>query len=141
MRITKQNKGNFAMLPATGIGVIIALAITMIMASIGAIFISNEYMAVTGIKIAAITIQVLSTFIGSFIAGKIVCNKKALTCCIVGGIYYLILVSIAMLFFDGISGSFFICLAAGAIACFVAVYLCTKEKSASVRKRKNRRSR
>lgn len=141
MRNTKQNKENITMFPAACIGALIALAMTAIIASLIAVFILNEYINIAGITMVAVIIQGISIFIGSFAAGKIVCDKKLPTCIITAGVYYLILLSTALLFFDGISESVFIGLVTGAIACSAAVYLCTKEKRGTVRRRRIRRSR
>lgn len=141
MRKTKQIKGNITMLPAVCIGAIMALVMTAILASLIAVFILNEYINVAGITIAAIVIQGISIFIGTFAAGKIVSDKKLFACILTAGVYYLILMSTALLFFEGISGSIIIGLATGVIVCFAAVYLCTKEKGGTARRRKIRRSR
>lgn len=128
-------------LPACGIGIAVSLLVTVLIAWVTAIFISNEYFEINTIVFAAIVSQFLATFIGAFLVGKITDNNKMLTCCLAGGLYYLLLIGTAMLFFDGISGKLFVGLISCALGCFAGILTSSRQKKRSGRTRKGKRNR
>ncbi len=87
------------------IGIAACITIMLIMGAVGAWMINSERLDLTNMNWLKIVIQVLSAFVGTLIALTLVKEKLAIiTGMIVAGVL-VILICIAMLFFDGISGN------------------------------------
>lgn len=138
---TRSNSNERTLLKSCGLGVCVTVIVTLSLSALAAIFISNEYLQITGMQYIAFLIQLVSVFLGSLLAGKTITERRLLACSAVGGVYFLSLVGLALLFFDGVSGSILYGLIGCVIGCGGALLLCTRVKNRSGSKKRRRRSR
>lgn len=97
----RSNKGGTRpIVVETGIGVVVAIAVTLLLAMGVSLLVSNESAAESNIKYFAIPIQLVAPFLGALIAGKRVDQKYAIVCGSVGASYCFILLAVTILFFD-----------------------------------------
>lgn len=132
------NKEN-SILKAVCAGILGAAVVTLFFSAIAGIFIESEYLDIQSVAIMAAIIQGISVFAGALIAGKMTLEKKMLSCILVSACYYLTLFGLALLFFEGVTGSaiygFFVCL----LSAFLAIMVCSrKNKHVSASKRRKR---
>lgn len=124
-----------------GIGTASSIVIALLLTVIGAIFIENEYLNIGSVNILALTIQFVSSLVGTLIAGKLSRTNYFLSCGAVCGCYFLLMLITAMLFFDGVGGSVLLSALAILIGGGTAILLCTKGNNRIKRRKKRVRSR
>lgn len=120
------------------IGFTIAALLSFAFSFLCAICINNEYIDFQIFSKAQPIIQVLSAFIGCYICGVIVPDGKILRCAITALSYYLFLVGVSCLFFDGISGYFWVGILTSLIGFTGAILLCARGKVNTSRKRRKK---
>lgn len=120
-----------------GISVVCSVLIMMFLAYC----IENEYMNITKISIMSFVILLISSFMGAFGAGVVAKEKKIIACAGAVGAYYVVLMTIAVVVFDGVRGGALL----GFLACTIgfggASLLSLKEKSRSKIRKVRGRSR
>lgn len=136
MNKTKFSAAGFSIAKACVLGSSVNVLLLIVLAMVSAIFISNEYFEMeAGGYLAGIS-QFLASFIGCLIAGKLVKERKAITCAAAAGGCLLIQLAAAILFFNGISGDFLLCLLPMLAACGCAILLCANRKKHSGSKKR-----
>lgn len=108
---------------AASIGIALSVIITVILSMLTAIFISNEYWDININKIAAIVIQVVAAFAGSYLTNRLVPEGQGSGVIICASIYYVILLCISMLVYDGLSPTFWHGLISCAVGCILSFLL------------------
>ena len=83
------------------IGVLVSIGVTLISASILAWFIATEKMSENMISYGAMVVLLLSALLGSGVAIARIRRLRVQVCLITGGIYYLVLLAMTALFFEG----------------------------------------
>lgn len=109
-------------------GVVIALVISLILTGVFALGIYKESMREEDLIFIAPAIQLLSSFIGAFIAGKGYGQKYILSAAITGTGYTLILMVVSLLLFDCSLSRFVICLLLSVIGGVTAGFLCLAKR-------------
>ncbi len=84
------------------VGAISCLAATMLGALLLAYMVGNETVGIGGIGIGSLLILLLSTALGCWLARVLVKEKRLLVCGLTALTFYLVLISITAVFFDGI---------------------------------------
>ena len=82
-------------------GAIVSMVVTVIICGLGAWMIASELMPQEQIGYCSIAALLLSTILGSITAMERVKRKKLMVGLMNGGIYYILLVVVTILFFDG----------------------------------------
>lgn len=141
MQKTRLTLNGFTLTKACVLGTVLAIVVTFLLAMFAALLISGGYSELKTSQYSAPFIICISVFVGSLIAGKTVAHRRLLSCVAVGGIFLILQSCIALLFFDGISGAFFVGLVSCLIGCGISVFLCAAEKKHSGGNKKRRRSR
>lgn len=137
----KQNASKInGLIPQIIIGAGVALVFSAIVILVGPIFVLNESIKPTSIKIIAIITQVIGALVGGLIVG--VDRKEGKVAAVLSVLsFYVVLVSCGMLFFCGnfVNAIFgFISCAVGMIC---ALFLQMRKKKSTNRKRMKHRSR
>ena len=102
MSYRKKGRVTKASMPVSlAAGCILAWVITIVIAVIVAIFIAGERASEEFTNPAAVIALLAASFAGAMIAGGMAEQKRMIVCVISGGIYYLSLICVNMLFFDG----------------------------------------
>lgn len=83
------------------VGVLASLAITLICSAVVAWLISAETMSMNSVGYAAGCVLLLSASGGTWIATMRIKRLRTQVCLITGGAYYLVLLAITAMFFDG----------------------------------------
>ena len=84
------------------VGAISCLLVTMLGALLLAYMVGNETFGVAGIGIGSMLVLLLSTVLGCWIARALNKEKQLLVCGLTALVFYLSLISITAVFFDGI---------------------------------------
>lgn len=123
------------------IGVLVCTGITLAGILMLTIFTQNEYFEISiGSKISA-PIHFLSTIIGTLLAGKLTPERKAMSCLVTGVGYLLIIISCAILFYDGIGSGIWSGTAGSLLGTVMGIFLCTREKKQTAGKKRRTVSR
>lgn len=103
----KRKKSSSGTSVAVGVvaGVITGVTVMLAGALLLAYLIANETMGVEGIEIGSLIVVALSAAAGSWLAQMLVKQKKLIVCGITALAYYLILLSVTAVFFDGVFGA------------------------------------
>lgn len=127
--------------PATEciLGIVIAALSTIIIISILALFITNEYIDIKTPVFLIGAIHILSTFTGAFVTIKLVKQKAIITSAVVGGGYYVLLLCVAMLLFDRISTDAVVGIIGCATGSVLAIVVDTAPKKKNYRRRRSKR--
>lgn len=137
-KIKSANK-EIMVITCVAVGVITAIVITLLLAATAGIFINNEYFEPGIVPVLAAIIQGVSAFIGALVGGRLSLTKKILSSILVAGGYCFLLLCIAALIFDGITGSAIIGIGVCTVATFSAIILNMRGKKRAVSTRKKRR--
>lgn len=136
------NKSNTSQLLRVGaIGVALAIVTTIILSVIGAIFIQNEYLEMSAINIVAFAIQFTAAFAGALVAGKFKKSNALMSCGLAGGVYFLLLIVIGVLFCDGVGSDILLSLLTVFLGTGAAFLLCTRGKNRTFKKKRRRKNR
>lgn len=103
------------------LGILIAVSSSLIGASILSVFIQNEYLEIKDAQYAVFIIQLLSSFFGAFVSGKLTTKSRIISCGMVIGGYLLFVVCCGIILFEGLTSGFWsgiIAIIAGFIASF-----------------------
>jgi len=106
-------------------GTAISLLIAIIGAAIAAAAIQAQTIPESSMQFIACILLLISSAIGCFVGGRVVGAKRALVSGITAGTYLLVLISITILFFDGMFRNFWTglgCIAGGLVLSCV-IYL------------------
>ncbi len=126
-----------ACLFGVGLAILTAVLVAMLIAAI----ISGEYIELNFIQYITPLGMLLAVVLGSLTAGKLVTQKRAQLCAVVSGVFVILQCCTALLFFDGISTSFFIGFVACLLGCIIAIFLSGAGKNSVKRTRKRRHHR
>lgn len=137
----KRKNLQLTLLQGMCVGGFCAIILGGIFVLVAPIFILNEYLDMNMLEVLAIGIHFLCAFFGSLVAGLSAYEKKWMAVCGGTGIYFVIMNSIGILFFDGVSGRFLGGLIACVVGALAAIVLLNREKKTVKRKRKAMRSR
>ena len=120
------------------IGVVLAIILTILMSAISAIFLDNESIGLNLIPYISVIIWLVSGFVSAFCAGYAGEGNWILRSIIATGIYYVILLGVGILLFDGVDGDVVVGLIAGVIGFVLALFaISRKRKMPMNRKLKN----
>lgn len=86
------------------LGALYSLIVTMACCAITALLLDKEILEETAIGYCVILILLVASFLGSKLAYKKVKQNKLVICIGTGGIYFALLLSVTVVFFDGIYG-------------------------------------
>ena len=84
------------------IGVVISLLVSVLTAGILAMLIEKGSIDETGLRYGVITIQLMAALLGTLAAKSFADSKGAICALTVAGVYFAVLLAVAMLFFDGV---------------------------------------
>jgi putative membrane protein (TIGR04086 family) len=103
MAVKRKLSGKGVSIP-TGIviGVVTAVAVMLIGALVMAAMVINETMPIDGIGVGAMCVIALASALGAWLAGGLTKQKKLLVCGLTALGFYLVLLSITAVFFDGV---------------------------------------
>lgn len=135
----KSAKKEISAITCVAVGTIIAIIVTLLFAAIAGIFIKNEYFGIGVVSVFAVIAQGVSVFLGALTGSWLASTKKVLSSILVAGIYYFLLLCIAILLFDGITVNAIIGIGVCAAATFAAIILSMRGKKRTVPTRKRRR--
>lgn len=138
IKVNDSNKTG--MLRAITIGTTIATLICCIAVLTGPILILNEYLELKLVRGMAMIVLSVGTSIGAMIAGAGVNKNRWIAASATAGVFYIILVSSGILFFEINTGSFLAGLLCCAVGAGVSLLILNK-KSTRNKKRKKYRSR
>ncbi len=137
MKFEKSQYADNEMILAILCGAVTMVGISAVLSLIAPMLVINNILNEASIGIASILIHIISTMIGTLIAGVMAHKFKTLTMCLSGGVYYLFMLSAAMLFFDGITHNVLY----GLLACSVGTLLSLlvlKKKTRTIRRKVRR---
>lgn len=141
MQKTKKRIEKMTIVQSCSIGVGIGLITMLLLVSIGALSISNEYFTLQNLGFIAAIIQFLTVLIACIITGNITGYKPIVSCVATACINFFAFIGAAILFFDGISESILTGLITVLLGFAVALFVVQKRKNRSVRRTIKKRSR
>lgn len=98
----KRNQSKATSVPITiGVGLVLSLIITVLAAVLIAMMVISERMEPGHIYFGSAATLLLASFIGALYVVLMMGEKKLLFSMVTGGAYFLVLVCVSMLFFDG----------------------------------------
>lgn len=98
----KRNQSKANSVPITiGVGLVLSLIITVLAAVLIAMMVISERMEPGHIYFGSAATLLLASFIGALYVVLMMGEKKLLFSMVTGGAYFLVLVCVSMLFFDG----------------------------------------
>lgn len=127
--------GSSSMISGMSAGILASILTSIILAMLTAVLVINEKFSENGMHYFSFGITLVSSMIGGLIAGKRMGGKYALATFLTGGIYYLVLIGVGILLFDGLASGVWTILAAIGIGSICACTICITGKSRG-RKRK-----
>lgn len=113
------------------IGVVIAIALSVLSAAMGAVFIDNETITIEAIPYITFVVWVISGFLCAYISGRTGEEKWSQRSVIAVIIYCIVLLCVGILIFDGIDASVLYGLLGNLLGLICAVLLVTKRKRMS----------
>lgn len=135
----KKSKVSCSLFCGAGIGAIAAILLSLILAATVALMILNETVGEDALQYFTFAILVLSVFTGALTANKLVMRKYALVTAAVAAAYLVVLISVALLCFDGVlTGVLLGVLAVGVggiASCAVCIRMNSKDKKRKYRPR------
>lgn len=106
MTVKRKLSGKGVSIPAgIVIGVVAAVAVMLIGALVMAVMVIKETITINAIGIGAMFVLALASAMGAWIAGGLTKQKKLLVCGVTALSFYLVLLSITAVFFDGVYSS------------------------------------
>jgi len=132
MRAQKSSKGTYW---SVTIGVLQAVAISVLTAALGAVFIDNESIQINAIPIITIIAWFISSFLCAVFSGYTGEGRWALRSGIATGIYYLIMMSVGILVFDGLSGNVLYGFITGIAGFLIAMVLLVRKQKKSINRK------
>jgi putative membrane protein (TIGR04086 family) len=109
-------------------GVLASVLSSVVLAMLTAIMVINEKLSEDMIHYASFVITLVSSVVGSLLAGKKIGGKYAMSTFLTGGVYYLVLMGTGILFFDGLTAGVWTILTAIVIGSFCACAICIMGK-------------
>lgn len=103
------------MLAAIVIGLVASIVICTGIVLVVPVFILNGNLDPEVIKILAIIVQVIISFVGSFITGSLLRDTKVIAVCVNAGLLWIILSGSGVLLFEGNIGSWW----GGILSCYI----------------------
>ena len=94
-------KDERSMASGVAIGVLLSVMVSLLLAVGTAGLIINEKLSEGRIHYCALIITLISGTVGGFVAGKVVGSKYAVVTGLTGLVYWLVLIAVGILFFDG----------------------------------------
>lgn len=138
---TRPVKKESSMLASSLFGLILALVVALVLSLISALFISNEYLEIKTAQFLATITHLIAVFLGSILTIKIVPERKLISCGVVCGGYFVVMMAIAILMYDGLSGSIFTGIVASVLGGAGAILLGARRKMHSKGRRYKRSNR
>jgi len=133
-RVSKQAGDRF--LTGTSIGVVAAILICILSCAAMAMFVGNQSITEENSTIGAILVHAVCSFVASVVAGGISVQKKGLASIISVCSYFVILLMITILFFDGAFDNVFSTLIAVLVGYGVSKIPSMRKQKGSTRFRK-----
>lgn len=131
----KTEGGNRSMISGMSTGVLASVLTSVILAMLTAIMVINEMLSENMMHYASFIITLASSVIGGLLAGKKIGGKYALATFLTGGVYYLVLMGMGILFFDGLTVGVWTILTAIVIGSFCACAICITGKGRGGRRK------
>ncbi len=131
-----RSRADGSLLVSCVVGVGTAVLLSLVTGVGIALLVSAEKLNIGSIPFATILIQFLSAMIGSLLAGRIMTGNRQLACVLTAGVYFLLLLGCALLFWDGITSGILVGTIACGLGCLMAVILCRKRNTRNTRTRK-----
>lgn len=129
----KSKQINGSMTKGTTLGVGICVVLWFVTSAALASLVVNEHISEETLKWIVPCMQGVVSFIGSVIAGRIVVENKGLASVICTAVYFLVMMCVTMLFFDGRFSSIIWAIIAVAAGGALSILLNLKQKSHLVR--------
>ena len=114
-----------------GIGVIIAMVLSVLSAAMVAVFIDNETIGIEAIPYVTFVVWVISAFLCAYISGRKGEGKWILHSAVAAVIYYSVLLSAGIVIFDGVNGNALNGLLGSLLGFIGASFLVAKGKKSS----------
>lgn len=115
------------------------VGVSAVLALIAPMLVINNVLNEASIGVVSIFIHVISAIIGALIAGVMAHKIKSLTMCLSGGVYCLLLICSALLFFDGITYNALYSLLACSIGTLFSLFILKKKTKNNRRKMRRHR--
>ena len=107
--VRKRNVGNQGVdFKALTIGLGVGFGTMLLLLIVSVICITNEYFSINSFNITAPIIQFLCVILESVVIGKLSHSKAENSMMLGGGMFYLLQVCFALLFFEGLTGTFWV---------------------------------
>ena len=136
MKLKRKMEGNhMSMINGVLFGTVAAIVTTLLCAAIAAMLIVNGKITENKMKYFAFGILLLSAFIGTFVSCKSAENKLIQRCGIVALVYAFLLVSTAILIFDGSFANVGISILMILFGCLGTCLICMRQGKRKVNKR------
>lgn len=100
-RHTKSKQNSITLAFGTTLGVIVSILITLLLAGIAAILVLNGSVPDSTTPYICIAILFISCFVGAYLGGKTVEDKKLISCVFSGSMYFLVILAAKILVFEG----------------------------------------
>ena len=126
---------------AAGIGLIVSMVASLLITMITSICIMNEYIELNGAIYIVIIGQFICAFTGVLTAGKIAPENKMIACVVSAGAFFLIMLGIGMLLFDGVGRTALWGLLSCAAGSILGIFFIFKAQSRVGAKKRRKRSR
>ena len=110
------------------LGVALSVVTTVLLAALGAVFIDNETLNIGGIPCISYIVLGLSSFLCVFVSGRNRGERWLLRSGLAISIYYLLLIGVGILIFDGITGGVIYGLLAGLLGFAGAAFLISRRQ-------------
>lgn len=141
MKRTTVGIKKMALLPSCALGCSVTLCTGFMLIALGALCISNEYFLPQNMSIIGVIIQLLMTFIGCMLAGRVTAGNQIICCTATAATALLTMMSTSILFFDGVSSSVFTGMIAAIIGLAASTIIILRKGNCSPRRAKRKRSR
>jgi len=136
---TKRNQWNIT--SAVSIGVALSIILTILLSVLTAIFISNEYFDINIRNVAAIVIQGIAALAGTYLTNRLTHDGKGMASIFCAAAYYVLLLFVSILLFDGISSLFLSGLISCTVGGAIAIMLTNTTKNKYKHKKRTARHR
>lgn len=109
--------------------------------SLGALCISNEYFTLQNLGVIGVAVQFFTALIGCVTAGCVSSDNQIISCAITAGAILLMLICVAILFFDGVSSGILAGVIAVILGFAASLLIVLRMKKRSPRRTIRKRSR
>ena len=139
--MNKQRLKKPSWVTASIFGEVTCILLNLIFLLIGTSLVKNESIAPQSGYYIIILGQAISVFLSCIFAGKTAGEKSGLSAMVSGGIYYLLLIAVSIMFFDGVGDRFLLGTITIVVGAGAGIYLVIKGSVPKTKKKSVRRFR